>query len=217
MKLTLAYSREEELKPLIPLLEGKINSRGFEIEPIKIKQDEVKFNVENYDLLYFPLPVLSVVKDVKILSNGSYSVEKLFIKKVKIDDEKNVKLYVNGTNSTEFYLAKMFVNGNVSPSLNSYNAVIDLNEGEIDLYGEWEKVCGKLPIIISVIGSKKLTEEELLKIKIVIRESASVLVNSGELPSIAKELGLKGRESIDCFFKLCKQKGLCGEVKYSLL
>ena len=215
MRITLAYSREEELKPLLPLLEGKINNRGYEIEPIKIKQGEVKFNIENYDLLYFPLPVLSVIKDVKILSNGSYSVEKLFIKKIK--EEKNIRLYLNGTNSTEFYLAKMFLNGTVIPSSSDYNAVIDSNEGEIDLYSEWEKICGKLPIIISMIGSKKVTEEELLKIKVIIRESASFLVNTGELPSVAKELGLKGREALECFFKLCKQKGLCGEVKYSLL
>jgi len=215
VKISLAYSREEELKPLVPLLEGKINNRGYEIEPIKIKQDEVKFNIEKYDLLYFPLPVLSTIKDVKILSNGSYSVEKLFIKKIK--DEKSIKLHLNGTNSTEFYLVKMFINENVVPSLNDFNAIIDFNGGEIDLYSEWESVCGKLPIIISMIGSKKLTEDDLLKIKVIVRDSASSLVNSGEIPSISKELGLKGRESLECFFKLCKQKGLCGEVKFSLL
>ena len=215
VKISLAYSRDEELKPLAPLLEGKINNRGYEIEPIKIKQDEIKFNAEKYDLLYFPLPVLSIIKDVKILSNGSYSVEKLFIKKIR--DEKDIKLYLNGTNSTEFYLVKIFVNGTIIPSLNNYNAVIDFDEGEINLYNEWESVCGKLPIIISMIGSKKLTEDELLKIKVIIRESASLLANSGELPNIAKELGLKGREALECFFKLCKQKGLCGEVKFSLL
>ena len=217
MKITLAYSREEELKPLIPLLEGKINNRGFTIEPIKVKQDEVKFYAENYDLLYFPLPVLSIIKNVKILSNGVYSVEKLFIKKIKKDNEKNIKLYLNGTNSTEFYLAKMFISENIIPSLNDYNAIIDFNEGEIDLHTRWEKVCGKLPIIISIIGSKKLSEDELLKIKVIIRESAALLVNLGELPNITKELGLKGREALECFFNLCKQKGLCGEVKYSLL
>lgn len=216
MKIRLAYSREEELRPLLPLFEGKINNRGFDFEIEKIKQDEIKFNIDKFDLLYLPLPLLAVVKGLKVISNGSYAVEKLYIRRT--NEENNVlRLYVNGTNSTEFYLVKMFINMSVIPSFNENNALIDYNEGTIDLYKEWEAICGKLPIVISVLGSKNLKEEELLKLKVVIRDSASVMVNLGQILNVSKELGLKGREALDCFFKLCKEKGLCGEANFSLI
>ncbi|BFH74417.1 hypothetical protein SJAV_23610 [Sulfurisphaera javensis] len=217
MRIKLAYSREEELKPLIPLLRGEINNRGYEFVVEKIKEDEIKFNINKYDLLFIPLPVLAITKDVKVLSNGSMLVNGLYIKKIK-KDEKQIKLLVNGTNSTEFYLAKIFLNNeNIVPSFGDYNAIISYDEGDINLYEKWKESCGNIPIIISILGSQKLGEEDLLKLKVIIRESASLIVNKGEIPAMSKELGLKGREALECFFKLCKEKGICGEVKISLL
>lgn len=215
MSLKIAYSRDEEIKPLRPILEGKINNRGFEIQLEKIKEDEIKFNLDKYDLLYIPLPVLQFGKDIKVLTNGSYVIDKLYIKRLSNSSE--LKILVNGTNSTEFYLAKIFVNLSIIPNFKDYNAVFTTEEGDIDIYEEWKNVCGNLPIVISLLGSKKLKEEELLKVKVLIRDSASYLSNQGLINPLSKELGLKGREAIDCFFKLCKEKRLCGDVKFSLL
>lgn len=215
MKIKLAYSRDSELKPLIPLLEGRINNKGYELVAEKIKEDEIKFNIDKYELLYIPLPVISLVKDIRILSNGSYVINKLYIRRT--NEDKVIKLLVDGTNSTEFYLAKMLTDMNIIPSFKDYNATIDYENGNIDLYEEWVKLCGNLPIIVSVLGSKILGDEDLLKIKTVIRDSASIAVNENNISSISKELGLKGRESLECFFKLCREKELCGDVKISLL
>jgi len=215
VKVKLAYSKDEELKPLLPLLNGRINKRGYDFEVIKIKEDEIKFNLNNFDLLFIPLPVLTLVKDIKILTNGSNVTEKLFIKRIK--EDKMLKLLVSGTNSTEFYLAKILINSNIMPAFSDYNSVINYNDGDLDLYKEWVKYCGKVPIVLSVLGSVRLSDGELLKLKVIIRDSASLMVNEGEVESTSKELGLKGREAIECFFKLCREKGLCNEVKLSLL
>lgn len=215
MKVKLAYSKDEELKPLLPLLKGKVNNRGYDFEVVKIKEDEIKFNLNNFDLLFIPLPVLALAKDIKVLTNGSNVTEKLFIKRIK--EDKILKLLVSGTNSTEFYLTKILLNINILPSFSDYNSLISYSDGDIDLYNEWVKHCGKIPIVLSVLGSVRLDDDELLKLKVIIRDSASLMVNEGEIESISKELGLKGREAIECFFKLCREKGLCNEVKLSLL
>ena len=216
MNLRLAYTRDEEIKPLEPLLRGEIDNRGFNIELVKVsKEDELKFVIDKVDLAYVPLPVLNLIPQLKVISNGNYVVERL---KLRIISNPVRKVLVPGSNSTEFYLVKMLYNNNVIPVLNgNYDAEVNYKEGEVGLDKLWSEKCENLPLVLKVLASKNLDESVLLEFKILVRESASKMVERGELNSFSKELGLKGRKALECFFNLCFQKNLCSNVSYYLI
>ncbi len=209
MRLTIAYTAEEELKPLTPILQGEVN-KGVELEPKKVNVDELKFNHGSFDLFFLHLPLLLYVKGVKAISNGAYVVERL-----GIEGKDYNSICVDSSSSTEFYLVKLLVNQKAVPKRSGECSRISKEREEIsDL---WKGECGNLPIVISLIGSTKLSTDELLRLKVVIRESASIQERKGEIKPYSKELGLKGREALDCFFKLCRKRGVCNEVTYDLL
>ncbi|BCU71291.1 hypothetical protein [Stygiolobus caldivivus] len=217
MNIKLAYSRDDEIKPLEPLLRHEIDNRGFKIELIKVnKEDELKFIVDKVDLVYLPLPVFNFISNLRVISNGSYITSKL---KMRILSTPVRRVLVPGSNSTEFYLVKILYNNNVTPVLNgSFDAEITYDdEGEIDLLSLWNQQCNNSPLILKVLSSKNLDESVLLELKVLIRESASRMVEKKEVSTFSKELGLKGRNSMECFFNLCTQKNLCSNVSYYLI
>ncbi len=209
MKLSLAYSKEEELLPILPILDKEVN-KGIEIEATKIKEDEIKFKYKNFDLYYIPLPDLNYI-DTKILSNGAYVVNSLGL------DELKEEVCIN-SNSTEFYLLKALMNYRGIPNNkeNCNGSKFTTKDFKISLSDKWKEICGDLPLVLNVIGSN-LSDDLIGKIKIVIRESASLQEAKGLIPPISKELGLKGRKSIDCFFDLCRKKNLCSVNNYVIL
>jgi len=209
LKLTLAYSKEEELLPILPILDKEID-KGVEIEAIKIKEEEIKFKYTNFDLYYIPLPDLNYI-ETKILSNGAYAVNSL-----GLDSLKN-EVCIN-SNSTEFYLLKVLMNYRGIPNGrdNCNGSKFITKDFKISLSDKWKEVCGDLPIVLNVIGSN-LPEDVISKVKIIIRESASLQEAKGMITPISKELGLKGRRAIDCFFDLCRKKNLCNVNNYVIL
>jgi hypothetical protein len=209
LRLLLAYTAEDELKPLLPLLNGEV-ARGVELEPKKVSVDEVKFNHGDFDLFFIHLPLFLYVKGVKVISNGAYVLESL-----GIEGDNYSSVCVDSSSSTEFYLVKLLLNPKAIPKRSGDCSRISREKGNLSEL--WKEECGDLPIVISLIGSTRLSTDDLLKLKVVIRESASIQERKGEIKSYSKELGLKGREALDCFFKLCKKKGVCGEVTYDLL
>lgn len=216
MIVKIAYAREAELKPLIPLLKNEIDTRGFTFELIKVdREDELKFYLDKVDLVYIPLPILNFVQNLSILSNGSYVSTGL---RLQLLSSTAKRVLVPGSNSTEFYLVKMLYNSGITPVISGdYDAKVTYDAGDVDLLNLWNNVCQNSPLILKVLATKRLDEQIILQLKVLIRESASKMVEKNEVSIFSKELGLKGRSSIECFFKLCREKNLCSNVSYRLV
>jgi hypothetical protein len=211
VKLSLAYSIDEEITPIIPIIKGEI-SKGVKIEPKKVPLDEIKFNYNNYDIFYVQLPLLLYIKNIKVISNGAYIIEKLG-SEASLTSSSSV--CIENTSSTEFYLLKILLGYKGVPRKNGDCIKLVHNSDNISYI--WREQCGNLPIVISLIGSTKLSDEEMSILKVVVRESASLQERRDLIKSYSKELGLKGREAINCFFKLCKEKNVCSEISYDIL
>jgi len=52
---------EKELEVIEPLLSNEIN-RNVELEPIRVKEDELKFKLKELDLAFIPLPLTLFMK-----------------------------------------------------------------------------------------------------------------------------------------------------------
>ena len=219
VKLKLAYSRDEELKPLIPLIKNEIDNRGFEFDLIKVKEDDIKFVANDVDLFFSPLPLLSFLSP-KVITNASYVTESLWLKIKRDNSLSAFRLLVPGSNSTEYYLIKMLYPSqqrNIIPvTKGEYDGEISYEGGDIDIYQMWKEECGDLPIVIKVLSTIRLKEEEIDRLKIVLRESASKAIKELGISQYSKELGLKGRKSLECFFSLCKKRSICVNVSYEL-
>ncbi|MEM1626487.1 MAG: hypothetical protein QXV69_04295 [Sulfolobaceae archaeon] len=213
MKLKLGYSDEEELLPLLPL----INDNKFEL--VKIREDEIKFKLDELHLIYFPLPLLTMLEGIKVISNGAYIINDLGIKLLTSTQKENIKICIKNTNTTEYYLLKLLTKYNfiIKPNQNECDAILQKKDYDLSLTQLWSKECTQLPLVSKLLGSKILSQEDLTKIKVLVRESASLQENEGKITSISKELGLKGRMAIECFWRLCNSKGLCGKHRPILL
>lgn len=211
MNVTFAYSREEELLPLLPILNGEIKSKDITFKFVEVKEDEIKFKYSQFDLYYLPLPLLNYI-EAKILSNGAYVVQDLGIS----DD--NVTEICTSSNSTEYYLLKILTGIKMipNPKPDCKSAKFVITNYKFSLAKLWQEKCGDLPVVLSVIGSN-LRDDEISRIKIIIRESASLQEKRGVIYPTSKELGLKGRKAIECFFELCKKKNLCFKISYNIL
>lgn len=211
MKLSLAYSIDEEILPIMPIINGEV-LKGIEIEPKKVSLDEIKFNYNNYDIFYVQLPLFLYIKNVKVISNGAYVIEKLGSEDSLTSSS---SVCVESTSSTEFYLLKILLGYKGIPRKNGncIKLVHDLD----NISCLWREQCGNLPIIISLIGSTKLSDEEMSILKVVVRESASLQEKRNLIKAYSKELGLKGRDALNCFFQLCKEKNICNEISYDIL
>lgn len=217
MEVNLGYSNEIELIPIEPLIKREIN-RDIKINLIKIKEDKIKFNLDNLDLVYIPLPLTTLIEDMKVITNGAFIVDKIGIKFLKSENIKNWRVCVDNTNSPEYYLLKIFTNFQINLGNNDQcEMIISLGEYDYSLTEIWKKSCGNVPIVFKVLGSKKADEEFLNKIKIMIRESALIQEKKGMISQFSRELGLKGREAINCFIELCRKKGICGKYNPIIL
>ncbi|AGE71412.1 hypothetical protein [Sulfolobus acidocaldarius] len=219
MRIKIAYSRDEEIKILQPVLNNEVDTKGFSFDILKLKEDDLKFHVDEYELLYLPLPLVTFIENLKVLTNGAYVVNDIGIRYRKKTESK-LKILVPGSNSTEYYLARMIYGHNVVPTTSQEEWTAELTydgTSEYSFKDFWNSNCGNLPFVIKLLGSKILDEESLSRIKIVIRDSANLAYERGYVNSFSKELGLKGREALDCFFKICRQKNLCGKFTSYLL
>jgi hypothetical protein len=214
VKLTLGYVNKKELKVLEPVLDNVLK-KDVQFDVIQVREDELKFELKNLDLAFVPLPMALFIENIKFISNGAFVTNRLGLKTLRSNIS---KICVNGSNSTEYYLFRMLTNYRIPIEIMKNNkceegdAIIEYENFDISLDEIWRKQCGDLPIVISLIGSIKLSDNVLSKIKIIIRESASIQEGKGEILSYSKELGLKGRQSIMCFFQTCFKKGLCKNV-----
>lgn len=210
MQLKIGYSDEEELKPIIPILKGEIQSE-IEIIPVKIKVDELKFRLNDLDLSFISLPIINFVNNVKIVTNGAVAVESLGLK--KLNDKLDVStVCVKGSNSTEYYLIRILLPQKVQPIVSdpcNGDSVVAFTNYDISLDSIWRKYCPACPLVLSVVGSSKLDSSTLTKVKVLFRESAKIQEERGIVSKYSKELGLKGRESIKTFFDLCDKKRIC--------
>lgn len=214
MRLKLGYSNEEELLPLLPL----IQQNNFEL--VKLREDEIKFKIDEIHLIYFPLPLLTTVEDLKVISNGAYVIEDIGLKLLKpVQQRENIRLCIRSTNTTEYYLLKLFTKYNfiIKYDQTECDAVIQNKDYDISLLQLWSKECNNLPLVSKLLGSKILSQEELSRIKVLVRESASFQENYGKISNISKELGLKGRMAVECFWRVCSNRGLCGKYRPVLL
>ncbi|WP_338599679.1 hypothetical protein V6M85_10410 [Sulfolobus tengchongensis] len=216
MKLTLGYVNERELEAIRPILDNEIK-RNVHLELVRVKEDELKFKLKDLDLAYVPLPLSIFFDNIKFISNGAFVVNKIGLKTIS---DKISKICINSSNSTEYYLFKMLTNYKNPIEIVreeiciSGDARISYDDYNISLDQAWRDNCGDLPIVISLIGSLRLNDDVLSKIKVVIRESAALQESKGKISQYGKELGLKGRQSIECFFQLCLKKGLCRSYVY---
>ncbi|AWR97081.2 hypothetical protein DFR86_05565 [Acidianus sulfidivorans JP7] len=211
MNITIAYSNKEEILPLLPIMNNEINPKEFKFEFIQIREDDIKFKYENYDLFYLPLPLLNYI-DIKIISNGAMVVNELGL------SDNITKEVCASSNSTEYYLLKILTGTKALPNSkpDCSGSKFVTNNYKMSLSDLWRNNCQDLPIVLRLIGSN-LSDDILSKIKIIIRESASIQENRGLIASYSRELGLKGRKAIDCFFELCRKKNLCTVTNYKLL
>lgn len=211
MNVTFAYSRDEELLPLLPIINGEIKVKDIEFNFIKVKEDEIKFTYSKFDLYYMPLPLLNYV-EAKILSNGAYIVPDLGL------SENLPNEVCSSSNSTEYYLLKILTTSKAIPNSkpDCKGAKFMTSGYSFSLRRLWQEYCNDLPIVLSVIAGN-LTDEEISKIKVIIRESAALQEKRGAISPLARELGLKGRRAIECFLDLCKKKNLCSKVSYVIL
>jgi hypothetical protein len=213
VRITVAYSQEDDLKPLKPLLESKVN-KGITLDVVKVKEDDLKFNHHNYDLFYSPIPLINHVRGIRFLTNGA----KVW-KSIGIEGNCNEgKICVQGSNSTEFYFLKMFYRGKLSVSLNQECGCRMAEGGSVvELTPFWSDACGDLPFVVKLLGTVTLNDDTLAKVKVAVRESASMAQGRGDVDVLSKELGLRGRQALECFIKRCSEAGLCIKPEYYLL
>jgi hypothetical protein len=214
MNLTLAYSREGDLEALSPLIGKEL--RGFSISPVKVKEDQLKFVLDQHDLLYTPLPVVGNVKGIKVLSNCSVATDNLGVKFLNKSD--NPRIAVKGTNSTEFYLLRLLTNLKVSPvvcedTCHADALFVEGEEADLDIGSLWRERCGKIPIVMRVISTLRLDQYVLGRLKIALREAASL----SKVSDVSKEMGLRGRSALSCFTRICRQRGLCSNSDEDLI
>ncbi|AAK40478.1 hypothetical protein SULI_05590 [Saccharolobus solfataricus] len=211
MRLSLGYVKEKELEIIAPLLNNETN-RNIEFNLIRVKEDELKFKLKELDLAFIPLPLTLFYENIRFISNGAFVANKIGL---KIINSRFSKLCINSSNSTEYYLFKTLTNYKNpleivrSEVCNDADVLISYEDYDISLDELWRKNCGDLPLVISLIGSLRLDEQTLSKVKVVIREAASLQESRGRISHYSKELGLKGRQAIECFFQLCLKRGLC--------
>ncbi|MEM3971235.1 MAG: hypothetical protein QXR34_02105 [Saccharolobus sp.] len=211
MKLRLGYTNQRELISLYPIISKTIES-NLEFDLVYIRGDELKFKLGEVDLAFIPLPVLAFINNIKFISNGAFTINRLGI---RLLGNSITRLCIYSSNSTEYYLFKLLTNFKIpieiikDKEIEKCDAIISYDDYDISIDELWKSQCGDLPIVISMLGTIKLQEELLVKAKVAIRESAVIQERSGNILPYSKELGLKGRQSIDCFFQLCSKKGLC--------
>jgi len=211
VRLRLGYASEKELEVIEPLLSNEIN-RNVELEPIRVKEDELKFKLKELDLAFIPLPLTLFYENIRFISNGAFVTTKIGL---KVINNRFARLCISSSNSTEYYLFKILTNYKNpievvrSESCTDTDVLISYEDYHISLDELWRKNCGDLPIVISLIGSLRLDEQTLSKVKVIIREAASLQESRKKVSQYSKELGLKGRQAVECFFQLCLKKGLC--------
>ncbi|QKQ99691.1 hypothetical protein GWK48_04165 [Metallosphaera tengchongensis] len=210
MKFTLAYSDDKDLVPLRPLLEGAVD-RDIVLEPIRIKEDNLKFEFYRYDLVYLPLPLLNYIKDVKFISNGAKIADRIGL----VGQCSGLKVCVQNSNSTEYYYMKIF-NQKYSVTIGqNCECSVGVDNVNVDLTQSWHERCGSLPVVLKMIAVN-VNDDVIPKIKIAIRESASIVANTGYTSQLSKELGLKGRQAVECFITKCREAELCSKNSFSI-
>ncbi|BBG24593.1 hypothetical protein [Sulfuracidifex tepidarius] len=210
MQLKIGYSDDEELKPIIPLLEGEVQGE-IEIIPVKIRTDELKFKLNDLDLSFIPLPIINFVNNIKIVTNGAVVVETLGLKKLN-DSPEISSVCVKGSNSTEYYLLRLLLPQKIQPVVSDQckgDSIIAFENYDVSLDSIWRRYCPSCPLVLNVIGSSRLDSSTLAKVKVLFRESAKFQEEKGIVTKYSKELGLKGREAIRTFFDLCNKKKIC--------
>lgn len=213
MRFTLAYSQEDDLKPLRPILDNKVN-KDLTLDLVQVREDELKFTYSRYDLFYAPLPLINYVKGIRFLTNGAKVWKSLGI----TGDCSEGKICVQGSNSTEFYFLKLFYKGKLVVSLNQDCQCKLSNERDFaDLTPLWLEACGDLPFVVKLLATVTLNDDVLAKVKVVVRESALIAQREHGLDPLSKELGLRGRQALECFVKKCSEAGLCAKTEYYLL
>ncbi|NON62541.1 hypothetical protein, partial [Acidianus sp. RZ1] len=161
-----------------------------------------------------PLPVFFHLGKATILSNGAIVVNSLGISNTNIE-----KICVSGSNSTEFYLVRALLNPKAIPVTTSSQdcSKVTTESYEIPLSNVWKSKCNDLPIVLKVILLGTVPEDVIPKVKAIIRESASIQENLHLVSPGSKELGLKGRKAIECFFKISKENLSTPEVTYRIM
>ncbi|BCS91794.1 hypothetical protein L3N51_00325 [Metallosphaera sp. J1] len=210
MKLSLGYSDEADLVPLIPLLEGKLD-RDITIEPVKVKEDDLKFVFQKFDLIYVPVPLINYIPDIKFISNGARIAQSIGVRGKCEGDTVCVK----SSNSTEYYFIKIF-DPKRTVTRGECGCSVSIEGVEEDLTPIWRSECGDVPLVLKLIAIN-LDESLASKVKIAIRESASIVASQGKIPQFSKELGLKGRQGMECFINKCREAGLCSNNRYFML
>ena len=210
MKLSLGYSNEADLIPLTPLLEGKLE-RDITIEPVKVKEDDLKFVFQKFDLIYVPIPIINYIPDIKFISNGARVAEKIGIK----GECEGGPVCVKSSNSTEYYFMNMF-DPKRTVTRGDCKCFVSTDDLDEDLTPLWREACGDVPLVLKLIAVN-LDESQASKVKIAIRESASIVASSKGISQYSKELGLKGRQGVECFVNRCREVGLCSKNRYFML
>ncbi|BBD72292.1 hypothetical protein HS1genome_0681 [Sulfodiicoccus acidiphilus] len=200
--MELAYSEEREVIPW---------SEVRNITLRKVREDEIRFVVEDVELAYVPIPLLPQLGEVLVLSNGAVFSEGMEIRSWRSGN----KLFVPSSHSVHFYLARLFTNRRWIPVQDRGSADAEVVEEPGNLWEKWKGSCGDVPIPLKVVVSTKLDQKTLLGIKVELRRSAALAENHGRIKSVTKEMGLKGRSALECFIKLCEP--FCGRAKLLLL
>lgn len=215
--ITLGYADNSDLVPLQPLLRGEVKI-GVQIEPVPLKEERLRFELQNLDLVYMPLSLIGNVTDkIVAISNGATVVERSFLK-VSKDLREVSRIRVPSTFSPDFTVARITLLGKgVSAVRGEADGEISPELGDYDILKEWRGLCGDLPLIWKLIVTSRLEDNTISRVKSAIRESASLQVDRGLIPPIGKELGLKGRQAVACFFRKCKENGLCQRSELEIL
>lgn len=151
MRLRLGYVSEKELEVIEPLLSNEIN-RNVELEPIRVKEDELKFKLKELDLAFIPLPLTLFYENIRFISNGAFVTTKIGL---KVINNRFARLCISSSNSTEYYLFKILTNYKNpievvrSESCTDTDVLISYEDYHISLDELWRKNCGDLPIVIS--------------------------------------------------------------------
>ncbi|MEM4146542.1 MAG: hypothetical protein QXH41_02575, partial [Metallosphaera sp.] len=181
MRLSLGYSDESDLKPLLPLLEGKIN-RDIYIEPIKIKENEIKFQFHSFDIVYMSLPLINHLPGVRFISNGAKVTERIGIR-----GKCEKQVCVNDFNSTEYFFMRIFDSKRQVNKGENCECKVEFENIDEDLTALWKEKCGDLPIVLKLIAAN-MDDSQISRVKVAIRESASLMIDSN-LSQFSKELG----------------------------
>jgi len=212
VQLKLGYSDEMELKPIIPAINGEIKG-DISISPVKVKEDDLKFMIKELDLAFIPLPIINFINNIKIITNGAFVVNTMGLKRLN-NRQDYFRVCVKGSNSTEYYISRIFVPQKLQPVVSDSTScdgdlIISFDDRDIDFDQFWKRACDGCPFVLDVVGSINLDFSTLSKIKVLFRESAKIQEERGVILRYSKELGLKGKEAIKTFFDLCNRKRLC--------